>query len=136
MSIPKITSTIRMRIGHHDAHYAGNLVDGAKMLQVFGDLATEVLIKLDGDEGLFRAYESVEFLAPVSAGDYIEATAELIEMGNTSRKIKFEAKKVVRLLETNDKEYRAPSSAEFLDKPVIVCKAVGTCVTPKSLKRF
>ena len=136
MSVPKISSVIRMRIGHHDAHYAGNLVDGAKMLQIFGDLATEVLIKLDGDEGLFRAYESVEFLAPVCAGDYIEATAELIDMGNTSRKIKFEAKKVVRLLEVGEKGYKAPSSAEFLDKPIIVCKAVGTCVTPKNLKRI
>ena len=70
--------TLRLRMRAHDAHYAGELVDGARMLALFGDLATELLIRLDGDEGLFRAYESIEFLAPVFAGDYIEATAELV----------------------------------------------------------
>src|SRR5579883_2711743 len=87
--------TLRLRMSAHDAHYAGELVDGARMLALFGDLATELLIRLDGDEGLFRAYESVEFLAPVFAGDYIEATAELVAVGKTSRKIRFEAKKVI-----------------------------------------
>src|ERR1700758_3857817 len=87
--------TLRLRMSAHDAHYAGELVDGARMLALFGDLATELLIRLDGDEGLFRAYESIEFLAPVFAGDYIEATAELVAIGNTSRKIQFEARKVV-----------------------------------------
>src|SRR5215470_10189493 len=86
---------LRLRMSSHDAHYAGELVDGARMLAVFGDLATELLIRLDGDEGLFRAYESVEFLAPVFAGDYIEATAELTGIGNTSRQMKFEARKVI-----------------------------------------
>ena len=87
--------TLRLRMSAHDAHYAGELVDGARMLALFGDLATELLIRLDGDEGLFRAYESVEFLAPVFAGDYIEATAELVAIGNTSRKMRFEARKVI-----------------------------------------
>src|SRR6204780_66258 len=73
--------TLRLRMSAHDAHYAGELVDGARMLALFGDLATELLIRLDGDEGLFRAYESVEFLAPVFAGDYIEASAELVAIG-------------------------------------------------------
>jgi 3-keto-5-aminohexanoate cleavage enzyme len=116
----------------HDAHYAGELVDGARMLALFGDLATELLIRLDGDEGLFRAYESVEFLAPVFAGDYIEATAELVSIGNTSRKIRFEARKVVANL-------RAPglaaSAADVLADPVVVARAVGTCVTPKDVQR-
>ena len=66
-------SLIRMRMSCHDAHYGGNLVDGAKMLQLFGDVATELLIINDGDEGLFKAYDNVEFMAPVYAGDYIEA---------------------------------------------------------------
>ncbi|HCF62534.1 MAG TPA: 3-aminobutyryl-CoA ammonia lyase, partial [Myxococcales bacterium] len=60
-----VKSLIRMRMSFHDAHYGGNLVDGARMLNLFGDVATELLIKHDGDEGLFRAYDSVEFLAPV-----------------------------------------------------------------------
>ena len=75
--------TSRSRMSAHDAHYAGELVDGARMLALFGDVATELLIRLDGDEGLFRAYETVEFLAPVFAGDFIEATAELVGVGKT-----------------------------------------------------
>ena len=80
----------------HDAHYGGNLVDGARMLGLFGDVATELCILHDGDEGLFRAYDSVEFLAPVHAGDFIEAEGEIIEVGRTSRKMRFEARKVIR----------------------------------------
>ncbi len=75
---------IRMRMSQADAHYGGNLVDGARMLQLFGDVATELLIRLDGDEGLFRAYDSVEFLAPVHAGDYVEVTGEITRVGSTS----------------------------------------------------
>lgn len=74
---------------------AGNLVDGARMLQLFGDVATELLIKHDGDEGLFAGYDNIEFLAPVYAGDYIEATGEIVHVGNSSRKMVFEARKVV-----------------------------------------
>lgn len=114
----------------HDAHYGGNLVDGARMLGLFGDVATELLIQQDGDEGLFKAYEEVEFLAPVYAGDYIEAVGEIIEMGNTSRKMKFEARKViVPRPDIND------SACDILDEPIVVCKAIGTCVVPKDKKR-
>ncbi|HOJ94892.1 MAG TPA: 3-aminobutyryl-CoA ammonia lyase, partial [Fervidobacterium nodosum] len=73
-------AVIRLRMSQADAHYGGNLVDGAKMLQLFGDVATELLIRFDGDEGLFRAYDNVEFLAPVYAGDYIEARGEIVEV--------------------------------------------------------
>jgi 3-keto-5-aminohexanoate cleavage enzyme len=124
--------TLRLRMSAHDAHYAGELVDGARMLALFGDLATELLIRLDGDEGLFRAYESVEFLAPVFAGDYIEATAVLVRVGETSRRMQFEARKVISNL-------RAPgiaaSAADVLGDPIVVCRAVGTCVVPKGLQR-
>jgi 3-keto-5-aminohexanoate cleavage enzyme len=116
----------------HDAHYAGELVDGARMLALFGDLATELLIRLDGDEGLFRAYESVEFLAPVFAGDYVEATAELLTIGTTSRKIRFEARKVVANLRATG---FAASAADVLSEPVVVARAVGTCVVPRDLQR-
>ena len=87
--------TLRLRMGSHDAHYGGDLVDGAKMLALFGDVATELLIKMDGDEGLFRVYDKVDFLAPVYAGDYIEAVGEIVESGNSSRKMVFEARKVI-----------------------------------------
>src|SRR5262249_35000770 len=124
--------TLRLRMSAHDAHYAGELVDGARMLALFGDLATELLIRLDGDEGLFRAYESIEFLAPVFAGDYIEATAELTRVGETSRQMRFEARKVISNLRTG----KAPASAaDVLVEPVVVCRAIGTCVTPKPLQR-
>jgi len=129
------TAVIRVRMGHHDAHYAGNLVDGARMLQLFGDVATELLIRLDGDEGLFRAYESVEFLAPVRAGDYIEAHGEVVQVGNTSRKMRFAARKVIASV-VSDSPGVAVSAADVLDPPVVVCRAVGTCVTPKELKRW
>ncbi len=91
----KITSTIRLRMSSQDAHYGGNLVDGAHMLALFGDVATELLIKCDGDEGLFKAYDMVEFIAPVYAGDYIEAYGEITHIGNSSRKMSFEARKVI-----------------------------------------
>lgn len=124
--------TLRLRMSAHDAHYAGELVDGARMLALFGDLATEMLIRLDGDEGLFRAYESVEFLAPVFAGDYIEASCELLNVGSSSRKMLFEARKVIGNLRQPGFH---PSAADVLAEPVLVCRAVGTCVTPKDMQR-
>jgi 3-keto-5-aminohexanoate cleavage enzyme len=124
--------TLRLRMSAHDAHYAGELVDGARMLALFGDLATELLIRLDGDEGLFRAYESIEFLAPVFAGDYIEATAELVRIGESSRQMRFEARKVI----SNVRAQGIPASAaDVLVDPVVVCRALGTCVTPKGMQR-
>lgn len=121
---------IRVRMSMHDAHYGGNLVDGAKMLQLFGDVATELLIRHDGDEGLFVAYESVEFKAPVYAGDFIEAVGEITQTGNSSRKMVFEARKVI-VPRTDISE----SACDVLEEPVVVCKAVGTCVVPKNKQR-
>ena len=123
-------SLIRLRMSNNDAHYGGNLVDGAKMLQLFGDVATELLIQNDGDEGLFVAYENVEFLAPVYAGEFIEAVGEITKTGNTSRKMKFEARKVISPRpDIND------SACDVLEEPVVVCRAEGTCVVPKDKMR-
>lgn len=130
-----LRAKLRLRLGSHDAHYAGGLVDGAKMLQLFGDVATELLIQHDGDEGLFRAYDSVEFLAPVRAGDYIEAEGWITEVGNSSRKMSFEARKVISPIMPGEPGYVAESSARALEEPVVVCRATGTCVTPKHLQR-
>lgn len=122
---------IRMRLSAHHAHYGGGLVDGAFCMQLFGDVATELLIRNDGDEGLFRAYDEVEFLAPLYAGDYIEVTGYIYESGNTSRKMKFEAHKVIEAKpEIND------SAAELLKEKVLVAKASGTCIVPKDKQRF
>lgn len=122
---------IRLRISDHDAHYAGGLVDGAKMLSLFGDVATELLIRHDGDEGLFVAYDSVEFKAPVYAGDYIEARGKIVAVGNTSRKMEFEAQKVI----TSAGLPHQDSAADVLKQPIIVCRASGTCVVPKDKQR-
>ncbi len=120
---------LRLRMSAHDAHYGGNLVDGARMLGLFGDVATELLIRKDGDEGLFRAYEEVEFLAPVYAGDYIEASGEIIAEGKTSRKMSFTAIKVIAPVPGHD------SACDVLDEPILVCRAIGTCVTPLDKQR-
>lgn len=122
---------IRLRMGSNDAHYGGNLVDGAKMLQLFGDVATELLIRHDGDEGLFKAYNMVEFMAPVYAGEFIEAEGVITKVGNTSRQMEFVARKVVV-----PRPDISASAADFLAEPIIVCKATGTCVVPKNCQRI
>ena len=123
-------SMIRLRMSQADAHYGGNLVDGARMLQLFGDVATELLIIQDGDEGLFCAYDSVEFLAPVFSGDYIEAVGEITHVGNSSRKMTFEARKVIA-----PRTEISASAADVLAEPIVVCRATGTCIVPKMCQR-
>ena len=122
---------LRLRVGAEQAHYGGGLVDGAFVLKLFGDAATELLVRRDGDEGLFRAYESVEFLAPLYAGDWIEATGRIVSVGNTSRRCEFEVRKI-GTARTDISE----SAAEFLDEPVVTLRAVGTTVVPKDHQRF
>lgn len=127
----EITSKIRLRMSTADAHYGGNLVAGAKLLELFGDVATELLIICDGDEGLFCAYDCVEFVAPVYAGDYLEVTGKITHIGNTSRHMTFEAKKIITARnDIND------SACDVLTVPQLVCKASGTCVVPKDKQRF
>lgn len=121
----------KMRLSQQDAHYGGGLVDGAKVLALFGDVATELLILNDGDEGLFRAYDTVEFLAPLYAGDFIEVEAVLTHIGNTSRKMTFACYKIIQ-----SRSDINSSAAELLDKKILVTKAVGTCVVPKEKQRF
>ena len=117
-----MSATIRVRIGHEQAHYAGNLVDGAHVLKLFGDVATELCIRGDGEEGLFRAYSKIEFLAPVRGGDYLEVAGKITRVGKSSRAMEFIAHKVIQA----DAEH--VGRATILDPPVLVCKATGTCV--------
>jgi len=114
---------LRLRVGAEQVHYGGGLVDGASVLRLFGDAATELLIRHDGDEGLLRAYSSVEFLAPVFGGDYVEIEAEMTRIGRTSRDFRFEARKII----TPSGE---GSSATLLEPTVVVARATGTCVVP------
>lgn len=118
---------LRLRVGAEQAHYGGDLVDGAFVLKLFGDAATELLIRLDGDEGLFRAYDSVDFLAPVHGGDYLEIEAEITQVGKSSRRMRFEARRVIAS--------EGASSARVLATPEVVAKATGTCVVPAGKQR-
>lgn len=124
------TSTIRVRLSASDAHYGGQLVNGAHMLSLFGDVATELAIQCDGDEGLLVGYEKIEFLAPLFAGDFVEATGRITRVGRTSRRIEFEAHKVIasRLDISN-------SAADVLDKPILVGRATGTTVVKAEKQR-
>jgi 3-aminobutyryl-CoA ammonia-lyase len=125
------TASIRRRLGGEDAHYGGGLIAGAKQLEIIGDLITELAMRYDGDEGLFRAYESVEFLSPLHAGDWIEATGRIVRVGTTSRTCEFELWKV-----GGPRNEVSGSAAEFLAEPVLACRAVGTTVVTKNNQRF
>jgi 3-aminobutyryl-CoA ammonia-lyase len=122
--------TLRLRLSQADAHYGGNLVDGARILALFGDAATELLVRHDGDEGLFRAYDAVEFLAPAHAGDFLEVEGELVRVGTTSRAMRFEARKVIAA-----RPDLSDSAAEVLPQPVVLCRASGTCVVVEARQR-
>ncbi len=118
--------THRRYVPYSHAHYAGNLVDGAYSLGLFGDVATEMCTLLDGDEGLFASYSEVQFLAPVRAGDVLEITAELVKEGSRSRVMDF----VVRVMARGAATDSAPGAAQVLDPPVIATTASGTVVVP------
>lgn len=115
----------RRYISHHDAHYGGGLVNGACIVALFGDVATELCIKTDGDEGLFASYKDIQFLAPVLAGDMIEAHGVVVEVGRRSRRMRFEARVVSR-----STPHRGPSTAQLLEPPLVVATAEGTVVIP------
>ena len=120
-----LSVTHRRYVRYADAHYGGNLVDGAYALSLFGDVATEVCIRMNGDEGLFAAYSDVQFRAPVQAGDIIEVTAAVTALGRRSRELTFEASVVCRA-----DPARGPSAAAVLPEPLVVATATGTVVVP------
>ncbi|MBX7147785.1 3-aminobutyryl-CoA ammonia lyase [bacterium] len=121
------STSFKVRISQQDVHYGGNIASGAKVLELFGDAATELLIRHDGDEGLFRAYQSIDFLAPVYAGDFLEISASIVNEGTTSRDMDFTAKKIIE----GSRDEKKPSKATLLKEPIIVAKAKGTCVVKK-----
>lgn len=118
--------THRRYVPYSHAHYAGNLVDGAYGLGLFGDVATEMSIRTDGDEGLFASYSDVQFRAPVRAGDVLEITGELVRVGTRSRVIEFAVHVVARGAATGDR----PGAAEVLAEPILATTATGTVVVP------
>jgi 3-aminobutyryl-CoA ammonia-lyase len=128
---PLLTIRLHLRISEHDVHYAGGLVDGARLMALFGDAATELCIRNDGDEGLFRAYQNVEFLAPVHAGDFLEVTADLLTIGRTSRQMRFAVHRIIKPAPTPEDD----SAADVLQTPELVARAEGTCVVPLEKQR-
>ena len=120
-----LTVTHRRYVPYSHAHYAGNLVDGAYSLGLFGDVATEVCIRTDGDEGLFASYSYVQFRSPVRAGDVLEVTAEVVRVGTRSRTLELRAVVVGR-----GRPDVSASAAEMLDEPVVATTATGVVVVP------
>ncbi|MDQ4054193.1 MAG: 3-aminobutyryl-CoA ammonia-lyase [Actinomycetota bacterium] len=116
----------RRYVPYSHAHYAGNLVDGAYSLGLFGDVATEMCIRTDGDEGLFASYSDVQFRAPVRAGDVLEISCELVRVGTRSRVMDFAVHVVARGTATE----QSPGAARVLDEPVLATSATGTVVVP------
>lgn len=119
---------IRVRMSTADGHYAGGLVDGARIVQLFGDAVTELLIRHDGDEGLSRVMNA-EFLAPVRSGDYLEIRAKLVTVGRSSRTIECTAHKIIELVDPND------SAANVLPEPLLVAKLTDVAVVPLDKQR-
>ncbi len=124
------TSILRVRLSASSAHYGGNLVNGATMLSLFGDVATELAILHDGDEGLLAGYESVELLAPLYAGDFVEVTGRITNVGRTSRRLEFEAYKVI-----TPRRDISDSAADVLETPLLVGRAIGTTVVKREQQR-
>jgi 3-aminobutyryl-CoA ammonia-lyase len=121
---------LRVRLSAADAHYGGNLVDGAHGLELFGDIVTELAVRTDGDEGLFAGYEKVEFLAPLYAGDFVRATGTIVRMGSTSRTVDLEIwKEIAPRPDVSD------SAADVLDPPVLATSARGTYVVKREHQR-
>ena len=125
-------ASLRVRVSEKDVHYAGGLVNGAWVLGLFGDVATEIAVRFDGDEGLIRSYTSVDLLAPIHAGDFIEAAGKIVKEGNTSRTIELEARRYIVPAHIPEQL----SAADYLEEPEIVAKATMIDVVPKDCQRY
>lgn len=124
------SATLRLRLSQADAHYGGDLVAGGRVMELFGDVATELCIRSDGDEGLLAGYSSVEFLAPLHAGDFVEVRGVITRVGATSRDMSFE---VLRYAEPRPDV--SDSAADLLEQPALAARASGTCVVSKQRQR-
>jgi 3-aminobutyryl-CoA ammonia-lyase len=124
---PELVARVRLRLGPADAHYAGDLVAGATAMALFGDLETELAIRIFADEGLCVAYHSVDFLAPLRVGDFVEGSARIVSVGNTSRRVQAELYKVI--------ETRPDGTGTVLDPPVLAARAEATIVSGRREKK-
>jgi len=124
--------SLRVRVSEKDVHYAGGLVNGAWVICLFGDVATEISVRFDGDEGLLRAYKGIDLLAPIQAGDFIEAAGKIAEVGRTSRIIELEARRYIRPAKLAEQ----PSAADYMLEPEIVARATMVAVVPLECQRW
>jgi 3-aminobutyryl-CoA ammonia-lyase len=122
--------SLRMRLSQADAHYGGDLVAGGRLMELFGDVATELCIRNDGDEGLLAGYSSVQFLRPAHAGDFVEARGSLTEQGKSSRRMEFEIVRYAR-----PRPDISDSAADLIHDPELVARATGTCVVKRDRQR-
>jgi 3-aminobutyryl-CoA ammonia-lyase len=122
--------SLRLRLSQADAHYGGDLVAGGRLMELFGDVATELCIRSDGDEGLLAGYSSVRFLRPAHAGDFIEARGRLTGRGKTSRQMEFEILRYAR-----PRPDVSDSAADLIEEPELVARATGTCVVKQDKQR-
>ena len=122
--------THRLRLSQADAHYGGNLVAGGRIMELFGDVATELCIRSDGDEGLLAGYSSVQFLAPAYAGDFLEVRGRITGSGRTSREMSFETLRYAR-----PRPDVSDSAADLLEEPDLVARATATCVVKRDRQR-
>ncbi len=125
-----LTSVLRLRLSQADAHYGGDLVAAGRIMELFGDVATELCIRSDGDEGLLAGYSDVEFLAEVHAGDFVEVRGSITRMGTTSREMAFEA-----VTYAGPNPDVSDSAADLYENPEVVARATGTCVVKKDRQR-
>ncbi len=132
MNAEGIAITLRLRMGPGSADRSGGLVDPSRILALFGDVAAELMIRIDGDEGILRSYQQVELLAPVFVGDYVEATGVITRASGSTRQIAFEARKVIAAVRANG---ASPTAADALASPVVVGRALGTCIVPRAQQR-
>lgn len=123
MTVPVVSASLRVRMGHGDGHYGGGLVSGARLMELIHDVATELCIRHDGDEGLFAGYSNVEFLMPVRSGDFLEVIGEIIRVGRSSREMDFRITRYVI-----PRPDLSSSAGDLLADPEIVLVARGTCV--------
>lgn len=130
MTPDNVSASHRLRLSQADAHYGGNLVAGARILELFGDLATELCIRSDGDEGLLAGYEMVRFVAPAHAGDFVEVSGEIVAMGDTSRAMQLEARRYARA-----RPDISDSAADAAGEPEVLVRATCTCVVKRDRQR-
>lgn len=124
---PRLGFTVvhRRYVPHSAAHYGGGLVEGAYVMGLFGDVATEMCLRTDGDEGLLASYREVAFEAPVRAGDVVEVVARLVRIGRRSRTLELTA-----TVATRARPDLGESAGEVLDPPITVATAHAEVVVP------